>query len=589
VTAKVSPAPVASDWTSAPAETVGDAVVAALAAGGVDHVFFTSGSEIAFLQESIAKAHALGLPSPRLISVPHEHPSLTAALGYAAVSGRPVMTAAHVDAGTLAYGGAISTAAHSGLPIILSAGIPPTAYAGSMPGGRDEGGHLWVQETFDQHGIVRNYVKWDHRLGYQDNPGMVVSRAIQVARTEPAGPVYLTFPKELMLRGVDGARFPSADQLGVPRPAALEPAAARDIALRLVAAERPVIVVGRSGRNATTVPALVDLAELLGAAVVEGAKRSYLSFPMNHPLAQPAAALREADAVLVLDAAVPWIPGRDAPPAGAWVAVVGHDPIMSRIPTYEFTADLRATADPGSAIEAIAEAARSLLRPADRERVASRAAALAAASAARRTGLVAEAEALAARRPMSPVWVSYQVGRLMDERSLVLDDTLYGPRTRDFLTASLPGSYIGNPGSSGGWATGAAFGAKLAAPQRDVIALTGDGFYMFGTPAPGLLAASHYGAPFMVVVYTNRSYTTGTTRVAAAYGRDGFAARAGFEGGYFDPPIDFAAEATAAGAYGETVRDPAEVGPALRRGLEEVRGGRCAVVSMWLQRLEAED
>jgi acetolactate synthase-1/2/3 large subunit len=112
---------------------------------------------------------------------------------------------------------------------------------------------------------------------------------------------------------------------------------------------------------------------------------------------------------------------------------------------------------------------------------------------------------------------------------------------------------------------------------------------MFGTPTPALLAASHYGAPFMVVVYTNRSYTTGTTRVALSYGRDGYSARGGYEGGYFDPPIDFAAEAAAAGAYGETVRDPAEVGPALRRGLEEVRGGRCAVISMWLPRLEAND
>ena len=51
--------------------------------------------------------------------------------------------------------------------------------------------------------------------------------------------------------------------------------------------------------------------------------------------------------------------------------------------------------------------------------------------------------------------------------------------------------------------------------------------------------------------------------------RDEFQARAkgGLEAGYFDPPIDFAKEAEAAGAYGENVSDPAEVGPALKRGL----------------------
>ena len=128
----------AGEWTEAPADNAGDAVVAALAAGGVDHLFFTSGSELAFLQEAVAKARALGNARPiRLITMPHEHASLNAALGFAAVSGRPAMTAAHVDAGTLQYGGALHTALHTGLPVLITAGSPPTAYPGSMKGGRD--------------------------------------------------------------------------------------------------------------------------------------------------------------------------------------------------------------------------------------------------------------------------------------------------------------------------------------------------------------------------------------------------------------------------------------------------------------------
>ena len=208
-------------WTEARADDVGDALVAGLAASGVDHLFFTSGSEIGFFQEATAKARARGTNNPiRLITVPHEHASLNAALGFAAVSGRPAVTAAHVDCGTMHYGGAVHTAARSGLPVVITAGFPPTAYAGTAKGGRDEGGHLWMQETFDQNGIVRNYVKWDHRLTAQDNPGMIASRAVQVTRSEPCGPVYLSFPKELTLQPVDGARFPSADRLGIPRPAA---------------------------------------------------------------------------------------------------------------------------------------------------------------------------------------------------------------------------------------------------------------------------------------------------------------------------------------------------------------------------------
>ena len=208
-------------WTEAPAEDVGDALVAGFAASGVDHLFFTSGSEIGFFQEATAKARARGQNNPiRLITVPHEHASLNAALGFAAVSGRPAVTAAHVDCGTMHYGGAVHTAARSRLPVVITAGFPPTSYAGTLKGGRDEGGHLWMQETFDQNGIVRNYVKWDHRLTWQDNPGTIASRAVQVTRSEPCGPVYLSFPKELTLLPVDGASFPSADRLGIPRPAA---------------------------------------------------------------------------------------------------------------------------------------------------------------------------------------------------------------------------------------------------------------------------------------------------------------------------------------------------------------------------------
>ena len=93
----------------------------------------------------------------------------------------------------------------------------------------------------------------------------------------------------------------------------------------------------------------------------------------------------------------------------------------------------------------------------------------------------------------------------------------------------------------------------------------------------------------MIVIYTNRSYTTGTTSIAHTFGPDGYSAKAGYEGGYFDPPIDFAKEAEAAGAYGENVRDPSEVAPALARGLEQIRSGTPAVISVWMKRLEGVD
>ena len=76
----------------------------------------------------------------------HEYPTLNAALGYAAVSGRPAATSVHVDVGTQHYGCAIHTARHADLPVLITAGAPPVAYPGSMRGARD-GSHFWVQQT----------------------------------------------------------------------------------------------------------------------------------------------------------------------------------------------------------------------------------------------------------------------------------------------------------------------------------------------------------------------------------------------------------------------------------------------------------
>jgi acetolactate synthase I/II/III large subunit len=125
------------NWTRVAADEAGDAIVTAMALGGIDYLFFTSGSEIMFFQEATAKAQAHGRAAPKLVTVTHEYASLNAALGYAAVTGRPAATAAHVDVGTQHYGCALHTAWWAGLPILIMAGAPPVAYPGTIRGGRD--------------------------------------------------------------------------------------------------------------------------------------------------------------------------------------------------------------------------------------------------------------------------------------------------------------------------------------------------------------------------------------------------------------------------------------------------------------------
>ena len=576
-------------WIEVPADDNGDAMIAAMAEAGVEYIFFTSGSEIGFYQEAVAKAHAQGRKAPKLITVTHEHASLNAALGYAAVSGMPAVTAAHVDCGTQHYGGAVHTAFHSGLPVVITGGGSPTSYPGSFHGARDGGGHIWLQQSFDQNGIVRQYTKWDHRMELQDNVGLMVSRALQVARTEPCGPVYLQLPREVSLAKVKGARFPTMAQLGVARPAAPDPEGIREIARRLVSAENPFVVVARSGRDPVTVPALVRLCELMGLPVAQSGLRAYQCFPLNHPLYMSEAHLKEADVILALDVDIPWLADTNPPPDSAWVAMTDVEPAKRRIPTMEFTADLRLTAGALPVIEALEAEVRRIMTPHDQKRFAARAERCASLSAKRRHDLAEDAKSRASKTPIDPKWLSYCIGKVADDNCIVFDETISQNQVHDYLSVSQPGAYFHNPASSGGWAQGAAFGAKLAAPDKDVIAVSGDGFYMFGTPIHALWVARHYKAPFMAIVYQNRSYSTGTLRIDRVYGKDSYAGKSDYDGGYFDPPIDFAKEAEAAGAYGENVTDPAEIEPALRRGLKHIREGRPAVISVWLARLLQQD
>jgi len=85
------------NWKKVPADEISDAIVASMALGGVKYLFFTSGSDIMFFQEALAKAKEKGLEAPKLIVMTHEHANLNAALGYAAVTGRPAASAVHVD------------------------------------------------------------------------------------------------------------------------------------------------------------------------------------------------------------------------------------------------------------------------------------------------------------------------------------------------------------------------------------------------------------------------------------------------------------------------------------------------------------
>jgi acetolactate synthase-1/2/3 large subunit len=576
-------------WKEHKAEDWSDAIVASMKLGGIDNLFFVSGSEIAFFQESIAKANRRGWPAPRLITTPHETTALNAAIGSTMVSGRPAATAVHVDVGTLNYGGAIHTAWRGSYPVLITAGTGPRALSTSMQGARNSPVQ-WVQEPRDQGEILRQYTKHDHRLEHQDNPGFIVSRLLQLAMSEPKGPVYLTIPRETAMLPLSGAtRFPTMDELGLARSAVPDPSDAKRIAEWLIRANNPCIYTGKSGRNPDSVAELLRLAELLALPVMDTDRTSTLNFPTTHALYGTGPAPADADVLLIMEAPVPFMSPQESPAPEAKIVWVDVDPVQSRFKTMEYHADLWLPVLTGAAARSICEAATAMLSRSDMSRIEDRRARL----DTRKRQLVAAGEEAALkagkRARLHPRWVAYQLGKIMTPETILLDDSLSNsPFVNAYHRREEPGTYFESGGSSGGWGSGAALGAKFGQPDRDVVLATGDGYFMFGTPLPALWCASHYKAPFLALVFVNRSYSTGTRGLRRTY-PEGVAVEMGnYEGGVFDPPPDFAKLAEAANCYGETVREADEVGRAFERGMEQVRKGTPALIAAYLPTLVEE-
>jgi acetolactate synthase-1/2/3 large subunit len=153
------------------------------------------------------------------------------------------------------------------------------------------------------------------------------------------------------------------------------------------------------------------------------------------------------------------------------------------------------------------------------------------------------------------------------------------PAVSEHLAASRPGSLLGSGGGSLGWAGGAAVGAKLAAPERTVISLVGDGSYLFAVPSSVHWMARRYRAPSLTVIFDNQGWKAPSLSTLAVHPAGELAA-GGFAAS-FQPEADLPEVAAAAGgAYARTVTAAARLEETLGEALAQVRGGRSAVVSV---------
>ena len=559
--------------------TVADAYLALLADRGVDYFFGNAGTDFAPIIEAFAKAAATGTPAPKPVLVPHENVAIHMALGYYVVTGRPQVVMVHVNVGAANAMCGLINAAKGNLPVIFSSGRTPFAETGDAPGRRNREIH-WPQEMFDQGSMLREFVKWDYELKNADVLETVVDRALNMAMSEPRGPIYIALPREPLAQPVAEFSYQSPTRRRTPSAPHPDPAAIDEAAAMLSQAENPLIITADAGRAPDAVPALAALAERFALPVAQR-KPHFMSLPSDHPMhmgydSDPY--VEAADVILVMDCDVPWIPGTKAPGRDCKVIHIGSDPLFSTYPIRGYTCDLAITGVTGASLRALDEAMASAGNGAN-GRIDTRRKRIAEEHARLRQSWQAALETAKAQSSIQPAWIAHCIDRVKDDDAIVVREAGIPWEHMNF---TKPGTaFSGGAGGGLGYGLGMALGAKLAAPDRLVFCLQGDGAYMYGNPVPSHYVARAENLPIVTVIFNNEHWGAVKRNTRAMY-PDGYAARSNREPlTYFEPGVAYEHAVQVAGGYGEKIEDAAELPAAMERAVDAaVNHGRQALLNV---------
>src|SRR5579863_3543013 len=561
---------------SAMTGTGGELAVAQAKAAGVEYMFCNPGSfEVGFYDAFT------DTPGMQLIMGLHEGLVVSMADGYHRVSGKPAFVNVHVVAGTAQMAGQLYNASRDGSAIVITAGLNDN--------------ELWSDDVtlgprpgFDQKEIVRQFTKisWEGRNA--ESLPLMVRRAFKVAATEPGGPVYLAMAHYALEAKAAKAQILPAERFLLRARVRPSAAAVEDAARMLVESKRPLVVVGdeiwKSGAQAD----IVALSEKLGLPVMAGLQ-GFRNFPVRHPHYVGGFSMdsdyvkRGVDLVLAVGArdfggrVIPQSP--EAPPEARIVRIGIDTAAMGRTsPT-----DLALVGDVKEALADLHDAVQAMLTKRRMEAAsAARSEEFRALASAARAKAEVETRKHFRQKPIHPDELGASLARAIDPDAIVVSENLTGKYDAfAFGFRENEPMWLGNTGAGLGWGVGAAIGAKLAAPDRQVICSIGDGALMYS--AAGFWTQVRYGIPVLTVVWNNHNYQT----VRHAY--DSYKGKMHTTGHYAgmylgDPDIDFVKLAESQGVKGERVVAGSGLEAALKRGVAATREGKPYLVEAVISR-----
>jgi acetolactate synthase-1/2/3 large subunit len=517
--------------------TGGEAIVSGLVAHGIDTVFGLPGAQVYGLFDAFHQAQL------KVIGARHEQACGYMAYGYARSSGKPGVFSVVPGPGVLNASAALLTSFGSNEPVLCLTGQVPTQFLGK---GR---GHL--HEMPDQLATLRTFVKWADRIEYPGVAPTLVSRAFQEMLSGRRGPAALEMPWDVFTQSAEVGTAEVLDTLPAPLPDADR---IKDAAALVVASKHPMIFVGSGAIHARE--EILELAEMVDAPVV--AFRSGRGIVSNaHELGLTMAAAYRlwptTDLMIGIGTRLelPTMSRWPYRPVGLKSIRIDIDPSEMR----RYTPDVAVISDSKAGTRELLAA----VSKAGYRKISGRRASIREASAAALQEIQKVQPQMAYLNILREVLPANAI--VTDELSQVGFASWYGfpvyePRT--FVTSG----YQGTLGS--GFPT--ALGAKVANPDRPVVAITGDGGFMFGVQE--LATAVQYNIGVITLVFNNNAY--GNVR------RD---QRTRFDGRVVAADLvnpDFVKLADSFGIAASLVTAPGQFRPALEKAL--THGGPYLVV-----------
>ena len=535
-------------------------MVEQLAASGVKYVFYNSGSREALFLDALHEN-----PNTEGILALHEGSVTAMAGGYTQVGCDPAVMVVHLGAGLAQSMGQLINVWTGSLPVVV------ISFAGDTGSFADKIG-LDVSHNFGPTSISAPLTKANWTVIEPEGLPEAIERAIRVAKTPPVGPVHLAVYDRLLSTQQVSSNIIEGGvhdlRSGYPSDSDLE-----ELARALHEAERPLIYVGDGVWKSGAGERVTALAEHFGAAVattLQDLRAVSIAHPLHCGRFEQAVPALNPDCIIAIGVRHGGAgrPEDYAPFAAARrVVALGSDvENLQNLPGL----DLAILADERRALERLEELVLSESTPAryDERRVWARA--QASALRDQRRTRVQPAEPQPQRvRPLA----------LLDSLDLALERRGGGLITSEQFATPLDcvrgkegggtNTYIRPAGGSEGYGIGAPLGAKLAAPDKPVVGLVGDGSVYYADS--GLWTAAHHRIPVLYVIVNNQAYGI----VADFFGKaDATMKQTGDYAGVVLDGIDPVRIAEGFGVEGMRVEEETQVADAIDRGLQIVEDER---------------